>query len=302
MASTHSASTGSCSRPRAPPRRRRPTRRARSRTRTAISTNEPVLQAAVARAGPRACASKPAETSISSGAKAAARGQHDALEQRQPQRLAGARRDRQVDRVALPRARAGVLRAARCPGTAATGGCSRTARRARRRKISAVPLPWWTSQSSTNTRCRPSSAIAAAAATATLLNRQKPIARSRSAWWPDGRTPQKPDCGLARQQRGRHRAGAAGGVQRGAKEASTDERVGVDRAAPARAQLRDRAHVRGAVDELELLLAGGRAPRAAPSRASRARRARAPARPAARACRGARARARAGRAPGRRGG
>ena len=31
-------------------------------------------------------------------------------------------------------------------------------------------------------------ARACAAATAMLLNRQKPIARSRSAWWPGGRT------------------------------------------------------------------------------------------------------------------
>ena len=54
-----------------------------------------------------------------------------------------------------------------------------------------MPLPWWTSQSKISTRSAPHSAIAWAAATATLLNRQKPIARSRSAWWPGGRSPQK---------------------------------------------------------------------------------------------------------------
>ncbi len=59
---------------------------------------------------------------------------------------------------------------------------------ARSRKISAVPFPWWTSQSSTATRSRPSSAIASAAATATLSKKQNPIARSYSAWWPEGRT------------------------------------------------------------------------------------------------------------------
>ena len=63
---------------------------------------------------------------------------------------------------------------------------------ARRRNTSAVPFPWWTSQSRTNTLRAPSSPIASSAATATLLNRQKPIARSGSAWWPDGRTPQNP--------------------------------------------------------------------------------------------------------------
>src|SRR6201998_4336096 len=62
----------------------------------------------------------------------------------------------------------------------------------RLRNASAVPLPWWTSQSSTKTRETPSCAIASSAAIATLLNRQNPIARSGSAWWPEGRTPQKP--------------------------------------------------------------------------------------------------------------
>ena len=43
----------------------------------------------------------------------------------------------------------------------------------------------------TNTRPAPWSSSAWAAATATLLNRQKPIARELSAWWPGGRRPQK---------------------------------------------------------------------------------------------------------------
>ncbi len=50
-----------------------------------------------------------------------------------------------------------------------------------------MPLPWWTSKSTIATRARPA-ARACAAATAMLLNRQKPIARSASAWWPGGRT------------------------------------------------------------------------------------------------------------------
>ena len=49
------------------------------------------------------------------------------------------------------------------------------------RKIAFVPLPWWTSQSTIITRSSPRSSSARRAATATLLNRQKPIARSGSA-------------------------------------------------------------------------------------------------------------------------
>jgi hypothetical protein len=56
--------------------------------------------------------------------------------------------------------------------------------------MSLVPLPWCTSQSRTNTRSAPSASSACRAATATLLNRQKPIARAGSAWWPGGRSPQ----------------------------------------------------------------------------------------------------------------
>ena len=59
-------------------------------------------------------------------------------------------------------------------------------------KIAWVPLPWCTSQSSTSTRSAPSESSAWRAATATFENRQKPIARSASAWWPGGRRPQKP--------------------------------------------------------------------------------------------------------------
>ena len=53
--------------------------------------------------------------------------------------------------------------------------------------MSFVPLPWWTSQSTIITRSSPSESSAWRAATATLLNRQKPIARVGSAWWPGGR-------------------------------------------------------------------------------------------------------------------
>ena len=58
---------------------------------------------------------------------------------------------------------------------------------ARSGKQASVPLPWWTSQSRTSTRSAPSSRRASSAAIATLPKRQKPIARSGSAWWPEGR-------------------------------------------------------------------------------------------------------------------
>ena len=58
--------------------------------------------------------------------------------------------------------------------------------------MSCVPLPWCTSQSTIATRSMPSSACAQRAAIATESNRQKPIARSRSAWWPGGRASAKP--------------------------------------------------------------------------------------------------------------
>jgi hypothetical protein len=50
-----------------------------------------------------------------------------------------------------------------------------------RAKIASVPLPWWTSQSRTRTRSASQASSAWRAAIATLLNRQKPIARLRSA-------------------------------------------------------------------------------------------------------------------------
>ena len=48
-------------------------------------------------------------------------------------------------------------------------------------KMSLVPLPWCTSQSTIITRSRPRASSAYCAATAMLLNRQKPIAREGSA-------------------------------------------------------------------------------------------------------------------------
>ena len=68
-----------------------------------------------------------------------------------------------------------------------------TARRAAPQKMSCVPLPWCTSQSTISTRAAPGGR-AASAAIAALLSRQKPIARSGSAWWPGGRTSANAFC------------------------------------------------------------------------------------------------------------
>ncbi len=59
-------------------------------------------------------------------------------------------------------------------------------------KIVFVPLPWCTSQSTTSTRSAPSASSACRHATATLANRQKPMAVVHSAWWPGGRSAENP--------------------------------------------------------------------------------------------------------------
>ena len=107
-------------------------------------------------AGRRAWASKPADTSTSS--RLLGRDQRQRRRARPASTKSSspdAGRHRQVDRVALARARAEVARRARCPDTAATGGSRRTGRSGRAWKISLVPLPWWTSQSRISTRSRP---------------------------------------------------------------------------------------------------------------------------------------------------
>ncbi len=58
--------------------------------------------------------------------------------------------------------------------------------------MSLVPLPWCTSQSRISTRSAPCAERACAAASATLLKKQKPIARATPAWWPGGRSADTP--------------------------------------------------------------------------------------------------------------
>ena len=98
-------------------------------------------------------------------------------------------------------------------------------------KIALVPLPWCTSQSTTSTRSAPSESRACRAAIATLANRQKPIARARSAWWPGGRSAREAGALAAREERLHQRARPARGVERRLVAARAGRRVHVERLA-----------------------------------------------------------------------
>ena len=86
-----------------------------------------------------------------------------------------------------PVARARPPRARRCPGRTGRRGTRRRGRAGRPSKIAACRCRG-ARRSRRSARARGRAPARAAAATATLLNRQKPIARSASAWWPGGRT------------------------------------------------------------------------------------------------------------------
>ena len=106
------------------------------------------------------------------------------------------------------------------------------------------------------------------AAMATLLNRQKPIARSGSAWWP-GRRARRAHAGLPAEQQVDDADRAAGGVQRRASHDPALTPCPGRSCPPPRATIaRSGRRARG-VDRLELPRAAPRA-RGAPSRASRA--------------------------------
>ena len=115
------------------------------------------------------------------GCEVARQRRDDVLDERRRNSPARPRRHRHVD-ASYPARR-------RCPTRRRPGpGIERALVDARvehlgrdSQKICSVPLPWWTSQSRIRTRSAPCAASACAAATATLLNRQKPIARVDSA-------------------------------------------------------------------------------------------------------------------------
>ena len=212
---------------------------------------------------------------------------HHVLDEGEELLAAGPGRHRQVDRVALPLPVARVLGR---PGArierplvdagvehVAVGGEDRLGAVA----VVDVPVEHQHPLGAAARRSR------GAAATATLLNRQKPIARSRSAWWPGGRSAQNGGRGLAGEQPLRRVGGAAGGVQRGLVGAGARRPCrGRSCRRPRRRSL-DRVDVGGVVDALELLARWPPAPR--PARARASPRARAPprSRPAGRRSRDA---------------
>ena len=112
---------------------------------------------------------------------------------------AGARRQRRIEDVAD----AALVRVRRCPGYSGIWCELKYSTRGSASKIAWVPLPWCTSKSTIATRARPCLSSACAAATATLLNRQKPIAASAVAWWP-GR-PHRAERGAGGRRPARHR-------------------------------------------------------------------------------------------------
>ena len=138
---------------------------------------------------------------------------------------------------------------------------------------------------------------ACSAATAALANRQKPIARSGSAWWPGGRSPQKP-VGAVPSSSASTRAQAAPAARRPASHEAGTTGVSASRARRRLAVLAHRLHVLGRDAPPAAAPRWHAAPRARPSPASRG----CPSAPPARGCaRGARGAGRC-RGPGSRGG
>ena len=191
-----------------------------------------------------------------------------------PEVLAGAGGHRQVDREALAWPAADVLQRRRCRGRSLPGGCWRRARRRGGERSPPCRCRGGRPSRRSSPARRPSSRSASSAATATLSKRQKPIARSRSAWWPGGRVTAEADHVLAAEQRPHHRAGAA------RRRAAPPPRRPRPRRCRDRSRRRRSAHrprirstCAAAVHQLQLAPHSRPAPRAAPSRASRARRA-----------------------------
>ena len=143
---------------------------------------------------------------------------------------ARARRQRRVDDVAD----AALVRRSPVSGYSGNWCELRYSTRGSASKMACVPLPWCTSKSTIATRSSPCASSACAAATAMLLNRQKPIATCRVAWWPGGRTAQNARARSPR--RAMHR------IDRG--HARRRRRAARLRPSPATARCRGRARSR----------------------------------------------------------
>ena len=145
--------------------------------------------------GSRACASKPAEISTNCGAYCRAIGSMhpaESLEYSASPKPAGNGR-LTVNPFPSPRP---PRRSDRCRDSRDIGASRRRARRSRVRRCAACRCRG-AGPSRRSGRARALARRRYAAPTATLLNRQKPMARWRSAWCPGGRTKAKPLSQLA---------------------------------------------------------------------------------------------------------
>ena len=211
----------------------------------------------------------------------------DVVDERAEDVVARPGRDRQVDRVAGALARADVARPDRCPGYSGDWWIETNRTRGSAWKMSLVPLPWWTSQSRIITRSSPCASSAWRAATAMLLNRQKPIARAGSAWWPGGRWALKPIGAAPSSSRSTSSTAPPAACSAASNDPSLIDRVGVELAAaapPTRARS-SRCRPRGAPRRASPRRSRREHPLVA--RASRAARARSRSRRSAPAARGA---------------
>ena len=236
--------------------------------------------------GSRACASKPGGDDHQLGIERPRHGQEQIVEHDAVVRVALARRAAAVHGRAAARADADLVGRARARIERDTGARTCTSRRRRAAKMSCVPLPWWTSQSTISTRAAPARR-AASAAIAALLSRQNPIARSGTAWCPGGRTSANAFARAPAHRRQRRLDRGARRQPRGVPASRRHHGVGIQLAAPPGQRCQRLAVVRG-VDGLDLGI--GREPRRldghARDRAARqsrsARRRGAPATPGAR--------------------
>ena len=182
---------------------------------------------------------------------------HDhVLHQGEPLVVAGTRWHGQVEGVSLALARPVVRHGARA-GIKRRLVDARVQHRVRSWKMSLVPLPWWTSQSSTRTRSMPCSSSACCAATATLLKMQKPIA---APFGMVARRPQSAKChlGFASEQRVDCANRPAGGMKRGIERPS-DATVSTSSIPPPCSQIRRIASTYGLwMNRLEAIGIDGR--------------------------------------------
>ena len=121
---------------------------------------------------------------------------------------------------------------------------------ARRRNASAVPLPWWTSQSRIEHAPGAQLGDREGGGERDVVEQAEPHRAVGFGVMTGGTYGAEPERRLAGHQRTRHLERAAGGMERGAKGGLADERVPIDRAAAGERQLPDPLDVTSGMDEL----------------------------------------------------